>query len=162
MVLVPTRELAEENARVLHALGEYLGVKAHGCIGGTSVVNDRRIVENGVHVVLGTPGHIFDLLQSSRSRRQFLRTEFIKMLVLDDTDKLLSGFKEQVRFLLIVILLHLRLLHCHHPCLLPLSQTRHDRSYIVIYTSSISLNISYYLDSILLHLILFDVGYLKN
>jgi translation initiation factor 4A len=98
LVLVPTRELAEENARVLHALGEYLGVKAHGCIGGTSVVNDRRIVENGVHVVLGTPGHIFDLLQSSRSRRQFLRTEFIKMLVLDDTDKLLSAFKEQVRY----------------------------------------------------------------
>lgn len=92
LVLAPTRELAQQIEKVMRALGDYLGVKVHACVGGTSVREDQRILASGVHVVVGTPGRVFDML-----RRQSLRPENIKMFVLDEADEMLSrGFKDQV------------------------------------------------------------------
>ena len=80
----------------MRALGDYLGVKVHACVGGTSVREDQRILQSGVHVVVGTPGRVFDML-----RRQSLRPDHIKMFVLDEADEMLSrGFKDQVALLL--------------------------------------------------------------
>ncbi|VAI43675.1 unnamed protein product [Triticum turgidum subsp. durum] len=71
---------------------DYLGVKVHACVGGTSVREDQRILASGVHVVVGTPGRVFDML-----RRQSLRPDNIKMFVLDEADEMLSrGFKDQI------------------------------------------------------------------
>ena len=76
----------------MRALGDYLGVKVHACVGGTSVREDQRILSSGVHVVVGTPGRVFDML-----KRQSLRADHIKMFVLDEADEMLSrGFKDQV------------------------------------------------------------------
>ncbi|XP_048133996.1 ATP-dependent RNA helicase dbp-5-like [Rhodamnia argentea] len=92
LVLAPTRELAQQIEKVMRALGDYLGVKVHACVGGTSVREDQRILSSGVHVVVGTPGRVFDML-----RRQSLRPEHIKMFVLDEADEMLSrGFKDQI------------------------------------------------------------------
>ncbi|XP_019053851.1 PREDICTED: uncharacterized protein LOC104600806 [Nelumbo nucifera] len=92
LVLAPTRELAQQIEKVMRALGDYLGVKVHACVGGTSVREDQRILSNGVHVVVGTPGRVFDML-----RRQSLRPDYIKMFVLDEADEMLSrGFKDQI------------------------------------------------------------------
>lgn len=92
LVLAPTRELAQQIEKVMRALGDYLGVKVHACVGGTSVREDQRILASGVHVVVGTPGRVFDML-----RRQSLRPDHIKMFVLDEADEMLSrGFKDQV------------------------------------------------------------------
>ncbi|KAG2250937.1 hypothetical protein Bca52824_081073 [Brassica carinata] len=92
LVLAPTRELAQQIEKVMRALGDYLGVKVHTCVGGTSVVEDQRILQAGVHVVVGTPGRVFDML-----RRQSLRSDCIKMFVLDEADEMLSrGFKDQI------------------------------------------------------------------
>ncbi|CAA6672583.1 unnamed protein product [Spirodela intermedia] len=74
LVLAPTRELAQQIEKVMRALGDYLGVKVHACVGGTSVREDQRILSSGVHVVVGTPGRVFDML-----RRQYLRPNSIKM-----------------------------------------------------------------------------------
>ncbi|KAK8967726.1 hypothetical protein KSP40_PGU014511 [Platanthera guangdongensis] len=94
LVLAPTRELAQQIEKVMRALGDYLGVKVHACVGGTSVREDQRILSSGVHVVVGTPGRVFDML-----RRQSLRPDYIKMFVLDEADEMLSrGFKDQVSF----------------------------------------------------------------
>ncbi|KAF4348151.1 hypothetical protein G4B88_002263 [Cannabis sativa] len=91
LVLAPTRELAQQIEKVMRALGDYLGVKVHACVGGTSVREDQRILSSGVHVVVGTPGRVFDML-----RRQSLRPDNIKMFVLDEADEMLSrGFKDQ-------------------------------------------------------------------
>ncbi|KAJ1439872.1 RNA helicase, DEAD-box type, Q motif [Sesbania bispinosa] len=91
LVLAPTRELAQQIEKVMRALGDYLGVKVHACVGGTSVREDQRILSSGVHVVVGTPGRVFDML-----RRQSLRPDYIKMFVLDEADEMLSrGFKDQ-------------------------------------------------------------------
>ncbi|KAD3068438.1 hypothetical protein E3N88_36318 [Mikania micrantha] len=93
LVLAPTRELAQQIEKVMRALGDYLGVKVHACVGGTSVREDQRILSAGVHVVVGTPGRVFDML-----RRQSLRSDYIKMFVLDEADEMLSrGFKDQMR-----------------------------------------------------------------
>ncbi|KAJ0965576.1 hypothetical protein J5N97_026714 [Dioscorea zingiberensis] len=92
LVLAPTRELAQQIEKVMRALGDYLGVKVHACVGGTSVREDQRILSSGVHVVVGTPGRVFDML-----RRQALRPDHIKMFVLDEADEMLSrGFKDQI------------------------------------------------------------------
>ncbi|KAK3410808.1 eukaryotic initiation factor 4A-2 [Eucalyptus grandis] len=92
LVLAPTRELAQQIEKVMRALGDYLGVKVHACVGGTSVREDQRILQSGVHVVVGTPGRVFDML-----RRQSLRPDYIKMFVLDEADEMLSrGFKDQI------------------------------------------------------------------
>ena len=74
------------------ALGEYMSVQCHSCIGGKSIGEDIRRLDYGVHVVSGTPGRVFDMIQ-----RQNLRTRGIKTLVLDEADEMLSkGFKEQI------------------------------------------------------------------
>ncbi|KAF5748465.1 Eukaryotic initiation factor 4A-14 [Tripterygium wilfordii] len=92
LVLAPTRELAQQIEKVMRALGDYLGVKVHACVGGTSIREDQRILSSGVHVVVGTPGRVFDML-----RRQSLRADNIRMFVLDEADEMLSrGFKDQI------------------------------------------------------------------
>ncbi|CAL4983710.1 unnamed protein product [Urochloa decumbens] len=96
IVLVPTREDGQRAEKILRALGDYSGVKVHACVGGTSVRTDRRIVETGIHVIIGTPGRILDMLGLSKLRRQFLRPEFLKMFVVDDTDEVYSRFKKEI------------------------------------------------------------------
>jgi len=92
LVLAPTRELAQQIEKVMRALGDYLQVKCHACVGGTSVREDARILQAGVHVVVGTPGRVYDML-----RRRCLRADNIKMFVLDEADEMLSrGFKDQI------------------------------------------------------------------
>ena len=44
------------------ALGDYMGVQCHACIGGTSVREDMRKLEAGQHIVVGTPGRVFDMI----------------------------------------------------------------------------------------------------
>ena len=82
LVLAPTRELAQQIEKVMRALGDYLQVKCHACVGGTSVREDARILASGVQVVVGTPGRVFDML-----RRRCLRADSIKMFVLDEADE---------------------------------------------------------------------------
>ncbi|CCJ29938.1 unnamed protein product [Pneumocystis jirovecii] len=92
LVLSPTRELAVQIQNVLLALGQYLNVQSHACIGGTNIGEDIRRLDYGQHVISGTPGRVADMI-----RRKNLRTRNIKMLVLDEADELLNrGFREQI------------------------------------------------------------------
>jgi ATP-dependent RNA helicase len=92
LTISPTRELAEQTQKVLLALGDFMNVQCHACIGGKSIGEDIRRLDFGVQVVSGTPGRIFDMIQ-----RKHLRTRNIKMLVIDEADEMLNkGFKEQI------------------------------------------------------------------
>jgi len=92
LVLAPTRELAQQIQKVVLALGDYLGANCHACIGGTAVREDMRKLEGGSHVVVGTPGRVFDMIN-----RKVFKTGDIKMFVLDEADEMLSrGFKDQI------------------------------------------------------------------
>jgi ATP-dependent RNA helicase len=92
LVLSPTRELAEQTQKVVLALGDFMNVQCHACIGGKSIGEDIRRLDYGVQVVSGTPGRVYDMIQ-----RKHLRTRNIKMLVIDEADEMLNkGFKEQI------------------------------------------------------------------
>ncbi len=90
LILSPTRELAEQTQKVCLALGDYMQVKVHCCIGGRNVNEDVFKLEHGTQIVSGTPGRVFDMIQ----RRTF-KTTSIKMLILDEADEMLNqGFKD--------------------------------------------------------------------
>ncbi|OIT06175.1 eukaryotic initiation factor 4a-3 [Nicotiana attenuata] len=92
LILSPTRELAAQTEKVILAIGDYINVQAHACIGGKSVGEDIRKLEHGVQVVSGTPGRVCDMI-----KRRTLRTRGIKLLILDESDEMLSrGFKDQI------------------------------------------------------------------
>ncbi|KAF9415938.1 hypothetical protein HW555_006570 [Spodoptera exigua] len=92
LILAPTRELAQQIQKVVIALGDHLNAKCHACIGGTNVREDVRQLESGVHVVVGTPGRVYDMIT-----RRALRANTIKLFVLDEADEMLSrGFKDQI------------------------------------------------------------------
>jgi ATP-dependent RNA helicase len=92
LILEPTRELAEQSQKVLLALGDFMNVQCHCCIGGTSIGEDIRRLDYGVQVVCGTPGRVYDMI-----KRKNLRTRNLKMFVIDEADEMLNqGFKEQV------------------------------------------------------------------
>ncbi|KAG4094432.1 ATP-dependent RNA helicase FAL1 [Neocallimastix lanati (nom. inval.)] len=92
IVLSPTRELATQIQSVVLALGDYMNVQCHACIGGTNISEDIKKLEYGQHIISGTPGRVGDMI-----RRKSLRTRHVKMLILDEADEMLNkGFKEQI------------------------------------------------------------------
>jgi len=92
LVLSPAHELATQIQSVVLALGGYMDVQCHACIGGTSIGEDIRKPEYGQHIVSGTPECVVDMI-----RRHTIRTRNIKMLILDEADELLNkGFKDQI------------------------------------------------------------------
>ncbi len=92
VILSPTRELAKQNHKVCSDLAEYLGIKISLCIGGENLDENIKELDAGVHVVIGTPGRVYDLL-----KRYVLNIDVMKSIVLDEADEMLSrGFKEQI------------------------------------------------------------------
>jgi len=99
IVLLPTRELANQVAVELDQLGQYRGVRTLPIYGGVAYGPQLEGLERGAHIVVGTPGRILDHLKNDRM--DLSRT---KVLVLDEADEMLSlGFwpdmKEVASFL---------------------------------------------------------------
>jgi len=92
LILAPTRELANQSHKVVCSIGDYLNVIAHACIGGTKVSDDIEMLRRGVHIVVGTPGRVFDMIE-----RRALDVRHVKLFVLDEADEMLSrGFTDQI------------------------------------------------------------------
>jgi translation initiation factor 4A len=92
LILSPTRELATQIQKVVVSIGDYLGVRCHACVGGTRVIDDKNELSKGVHIVVGTPGRVYDMIL-----RKHLRPNHIKVFILDEADEMLSkGFKDQI------------------------------------------------------------------
>jgi translation initiation factor 4A len=92
LVLVHTRELAQQIRSVATSLGEHAGITAYAATGGQPLRDDIRAIEKGVHIMIGTPGRIYDLMT-----RRALSRDTIKVLVLDEADQMLEDrFKEQI------------------------------------------------------------------
>ena len=74
------------------ALGDYLKIKSLACIGGTAVRKNVETLQDGVQVVVGTPGRVYDMIN-----RGALNPDYMKMFILDEADEMLSrGFKDQI------------------------------------------------------------------
>lgn len=93
LILAPTRELAQQSQKVCRALGDFLKVTTHACIGGTLVRDDIRILRGGVQIVVGTPGRVLDMI-----KRNVMSVGGIKIFILDEADEMLSrGFQDQIK-----------------------------------------------------------------
>ena len=85
LILAPTRELAQQIQKVVVALGDYMNVECHACVGGTNVREDMAKLQEGVQVVVGTPGRVYDMIN-----RRALRTDNMRIFCLDEADEMLS------------------------------------------------------------------------
>lgn len=92
LILAPTRELAQQIHKVVKNLGDFLNITVHACIGGTRVRDDVDKLKDGVNIVVGTPGRVYDMIN-----RKVLDLKDTKIFVLDEADEMLSrGFKDQI------------------------------------------------------------------
>merc|ERR1712196_351438 len=90
LFLAPTRELVQQIQKVVLALGDRLRVQCHACL--RSVKEDIDRQREGPHVVIGTPGRVYDLLG-----KRHLHADELRIFVLDEADELLArGFKDQI------------------------------------------------------------------
>src|SRR3989344_5853374 len=100
MILSHTHELATQTADVIADIGSKMGAKVELCIGQqVSVVENMENIRRGCHVVVGTPGRLYDLLT-----RGSFQKDHIRLIILDEADKLLDEkFIDQVRDILNII-----------------------------------------------------------
>lgn len=92
LILTPTRELAIQIAEDVADLGKHMNINVLSLHGGRDIQAQMNKLQDQVHIVVGTPGRILDHL-----RRGTLHFGRIKMLVLDEADKMLEmGFQEDV------------------------------------------------------------------
>jgi len=92
IILTPNRESALNNNLLINQIGEFIGVKSHACIGGEPIRNDLEIIKQGVHIMIGTPGRIMDLLT-----RNIINKDKIKMCIIDEADTVLNnGYKDRL------------------------------------------------------------------
>jgi translation initiation factor 4A len=92
LILAPTRELAQQIQKVACSLGDFLNITTHACIGGTLVRDDIKVLRDGVQVVVGTPGRVYDMIN-----RNVMSLSSCIIFVLDEADEMLSrGFKDQI------------------------------------------------------------------
>jgi len=91
LVLVPTRELALQVTEELSLLGAPRGIRAAAAYGGAPVASQAKRLR-GARIVVATPGRLNDLV-----RRRLLSLASIRILVLDEADRMLDmGFLPQV------------------------------------------------------------------
>jgi ATP-dependent RNA helicase RhlE len=93
LVMVPTRELADQVHAAFVALGAYLPekLKSLAVYGGVSV-NPQMMALQGVDVLVATPGRLLELIESNATS-----LSAVQILVLDEADKMLNlGFKEEM------------------------------------------------------------------
>ncbi|MCM2294232.1 DEAD/DEAH box helicase [Allorhizobium sp. BGMRC 0089] len=96
LVIAPTRELALQVMRELEWLYELTGAVIASCVGGMDIRTERRALERGAHIVVGTPGRLRDHIT-----RGALDLSGIAAVVLDEADEMLDlGFRDDLEFIL--------------------------------------------------------------
>uniref|UniRef100_UPI0039A48CA7 DEAD/DEAH box helicase n=1 Tax=Ornithobacterium rhinotracheale TaxID=28251 RepID=UPI0039A48CA7 len=95
LVMVPTRELAEQVEDEFRKLTKGMKLFGASFIGGRSINNDLRKLRKNFDFVIGTPGRLVDL-----SKRKALKFENFSVLILDEFDRMLDmGFSQDVQFI---------------------------------------------------------------
>ncbi len=95
LVIVPTRELAKQVHEVVEDLGNGK-VKSYPIYGGVSINNQIKKLEQGIHIIIGTPGRLIDLY-----KRRKLNYKNIRFVVLDEADRLWDmGFSPDIKYIL--------------------------------------------------------------
>lgn len=96
LVLVPTRELAEQVCENVKLFGESLGFRAVAVYGGTSYEKQKQAFKEGVDFVVATPGRLIDLF-----KEHIVDLKLVRAVVFDEADRMFDmGFKDDMKFIL--------------------------------------------------------------
>ncbi len=95
-MLAPTRELAVQIAKDAELLGKHTGFKVGLAYGGIDYEKQRRIIEDGIDILIGTPGRIIDYFKQG-----VFSLNQVEVVVLDEADRMFDlGFIKDIRYLL--------------------------------------------------------------
>jgi len=96
IMLAPTRELAVQIHKDAEALGRHAGFRLGLVFGGTGYDSQRKMLEEGIDVLIGTPGRIIDYF-----KQHVFDLNAVQVMVLDEADRMFDlGFIKDIRFLL--------------------------------------------------------------
>ncbi len=96
MILAPTRELAVQIHKDAESLGQFTGLKLGLVFGGTGYESQRKQLEEGVDILIGTPGRIIDYF-----KQRIFDLKAAQVMVLDEADRMFDlGFIKDIRYLL--------------------------------------------------------------
>ncbi len=94
--LAPTRELAVQIAKDAETLGKHTGLKIGLAFGGTDYEKQRKILADGVDILIGTPGRIIDYY-----KQKVFSLDRVQVAILDEADRMFDlGFIKDIRYLL--------------------------------------------------------------
>ena len=94
--LAPTRELAVQIAKDAEELGKHTGLKIGIAFGGTDYEKQRKTLEQGVDLLIGTPGRIIDYFKQG-----VFKLDRVQVAILDEADRMFDlGFIKDIRYLL--------------------------------------------------------------
>lgn len=92
LIVVPTRELVVQVIAEIKKLTKYINVRYVGVYGGTNINTQKKLIYEGLDILVGTPGRLADLALTG-----VLRFNTIQKLVIDEVDELFAlGFRPQV------------------------------------------------------------------
>ena len=95
-ILAPTRELAVQIANDAKVLGKHTGLKVGLAFGGTDYEKQRKILQDGVDLLIGTPGRIIDYFKQG-----VFKLDRVQVAILDEADRMFDlGFIKDIRYLL--------------------------------------------------------------
>ena len=94
--LAPTRELAVQIANDAEELGKHTGFKIGLAFGGTDYEKQRNTLQDGVDLLIGTPGRIIDYFKQG-----VFKLSHVQVAILDEADRMFDlGFIKDIRYLL--------------------------------------------------------------
>ena len=95
-ILAPTRELAIQIANDAEELGKHTGLRIALAFGGTGYEQQRRTIEAGIDILIGTPGRIIDYFKQG-----VFKLDRVQVAILDEADRMFDlGFIKDIRYLL--------------------------------------------------------------
>jgi len=96
IVIAPTRELAVQIHKDAEGIAKYAGLRLAIVFGGVDYEKQRRILEEGVDVLIGTPGRVIDYF-----KQHVFDLRHIQVAVMDEADRMFDlGFIKDIRFIL--------------------------------------------------------------
>jgi ATP-dependent RNA helicase RhlB len=96
IIIAPTRELAIQIEKDAQTIGQFAGLKLGVVYGGTGYVAQRTMVEEGLDILVGTPGRIIDYFKQGA-----FDLKALDVMVLDEADRMFDlGFIDDIRYLM--------------------------------------------------------------
>ena len=96
LIIAPTRELAVQIHHDAEILGQYTGLKLALAFGGVDYEKQRRDLEDGVDILIGTPGRLIDFY-----KQHVFDLRSVQVLVLDEADRMFDlGFIADIRYIM--------------------------------------------------------------